>query len=370
MKFTCSQQILSKALNTVSKAVTVRTTIPILKGILIKANNDGTVTFSASDLDLSIEKKAHCNVIEPGEVVVFAKLFGDIIRKLPNEEISIELVNGNLSIKSLNSEFNIVGQSADEFPNIAEIKEISGTLSFDKDIFREMIKKTYFSASIDESKGVIVGVLMEIEENNFNMVALDGFRMAVSMEQMKNEKPGNIIISGKTLGEINKILSETDSNEDIKITIGDKKVILIIDNTKIVVRVIEGDFIKYRDILPKDAKTKMIVNRSELVTAIERASLLAKEGKNNLVKCTIEGNLLNVTSRSEEGTVKEDIIVEKTGEDLEIGFNSKYLLEALKAVDDESVLLELNTSITPCLIKPVTGNQFIYLILPVRITSS
>ena len=370
MKFSCPQQVLSKVLNTVSKAVSVRTTMPVLKGILIKADSEGYVTFSASDLDISIEKKIDANVIVPGEIVVYAKLFTDIIRKLPSEEILIELVEEIINIKSSYSEFNLVGMPTDEFPNIVDIKEVKNNLSFDKEIFKEMIKKTYFSASIDESKGVLVGVLLEIEKENFNMVAIDGFRMAVCREKMINAEEDNLIISAKTLGEVYKILSETDSMEDIYIVIGDKKVVLNIDNTKIVARTIEGDFIKYKDILPKEHKTNIIINRSTFITGIERASLLAKEGKNNLIKCTIEENLLNISSRSEEGNVKEDIIIEKTGDNIEIGFNSKYLLDALKAIDDDEIVIEFGTSTSPILIKPIEGNGFVYLVLPVRITSN
>lgn len=370
MKFNCNQQTLAKALNTVSKAVTVRTTIPILKGILIKAE-DGKITFSASDLDISIEKTIDATVEKEGSIVVSAKLFSDIIRKLPSEDIFIEVVNDtNVIIKTLNSEFTIVGQSSEEFPNISEIDDVKSRLSFNKEIFKSMIRKTYFSASTDDSKGVIVGVLLEMEENNFNMVALDGFRMAVCREQMKNESTGNIIIAGKTLGEILKILTESDGEEDVEIILGSKKALILIENTKISIRLIDGEFIKYKDILPKECTTRIIIDRNELLTGIERASLLAKEGKNNLIKCTVKENLMTINSRSEEGTVKEDIIMEKTGEDIEIGFNSKYLSEALKAVEDDEIMLELKTSVTPCLIKPIEGNAYEYLVLPVRISSN
>lgn len=370
MKFNCSQQVLNKALNTVSKAVTVRTTIPILKGILIKAEKN-QITFSASDLDMSIEKTIDANVEVPGSIVVSAKLFTDIIRKLPNDTISIELVNGNnIIIKTPSSEFTIVGQPGDEFPNTGEIDEEVSKLSFNKEIFKSMIKKTYFSASTDESKGVIIGVLLEMEENNFNMVALDGFRMAVCREPMKNSSCGNIIIAGKTLGEILKILTESEGDEDISIILGRKNALIFVDNTKISIRLIDGEFIRYKDILPKDKATRVVINRSELLTGIERASLLAKEGKNNLIKCTIQGNLLTINSRSDEGTVKEDIIMEKMGDNLEIGFNSKYLSEALKAIDDDEVALEFKSAITPCIIKPLEGNEYEYLVLPVRISSN
>ena len=371
MKFTCSQQSLSKALNTVSKAVTTRTTIPILKGILLKTSADGTLTLSASDLDLSIEKKIDVNVEQEGSVVVLSKLFSDIIRKLPNEQILIEeKENNTIMIKTNSSEFTIVGLPADEFPNINDAADNSNVLSFDKEIFKDMVKKTSFAASIDEAKGIIVGVLMEMEPDYVNMVALDGFRMAVAREEMKNAESKNIIISSKIINEVNKIVSETDPEGDINIMLSDKKAVILVDNTKVIIRLMDGEFIKYKDILPKVNKTKVEIGRAVLLESIERASLLAKEGKNNLIKLSIKNNLMTITSKSEEGNVKEEIIMEKTGDDLEIGFNSKYVIDVLKAVDDEQVMMEFNTSTTPCLVKPLTGNRYEYLILPVRIASN
>ncbi len=371
MKFTCNQQTLSKALNTVSKAVSTRTTIPILKGILLKTSSDGTLTLSASDLDLSIEKKIEVNVEKEGSIVVLSKLFSDIIRKLPNEEILIEeKENNTVLIKTASSEFTIVGIASDEFPNINDMEEHSNTLSFDREIFKNMIRKTSFAASIDESKGIIVGVLLEVEPESVNMVALDGFRMAVSREIMKNQESTKIVIAAKILNEVNKIISETDDESDISLMLSDKKAVILVDHTKIIIRLLEGEFIKYKDIIPEANQTKVNIGRSILLESIERASLLAKEGKNNLIKFTINNNLLTITSRSEEGNVKEEIVMEKTGEDLEIGFNSKYVIDVLKAIDDEQILMEFNTSTTPCLVKPISGDQFEYLVLPVRISSN
>jgi len=213
MKFSCNQQLLSKALNTVSKAVTSRTTIPILKGIKLEATSDNILILSASDLDLSIEKRMSVTVEEEGSIVVSAKLFTDIIRKLPNGEIDLEEQdNNNVVIKCFASEFVIVGQPAEEFPNIGEINE-EKKIVIDKELLKEMIKKTSFAASIDESKGIIVGVLLEMEEDSFNMVALDGFRMAVTRENIKNEEARKIRISARILNEIKKIITE---NEDSK----------------------------------------------------------------------------------------------------------------------------------------------------------
>ena len=374
MKFNCDQQLLSKALGTVSKAITQRTTIPVLKGILITATTDNKLKLTASNLDLSIEKTIDVNVEEEGSIVISdSKFFIDIIRKLPREQITIEVgENEKVKIKTPNTEVFCVSQSADEFPNTSEIENIQANLSFNKDIMKEMIRKTQFCASIDESKGIIIGVLMELEENSLNMVALDGFRMAVTRQQMMNERREKIVISAKIMNEINKILTESDDerDENIELVLSEKKAVMLLEGTKIVMRLLEGEFISYNDILPKESSTFIKVNRNMMIEAIERASLLAKEGRNNLIRVKVQENLMTISSASEEGSVKEDIIMEKNGEDLEIGFNSKYILDALKVIDDEEVRIEMVSAVKPCLIKPMEGNSYEYLILPVRIPSN
>jgi len=369
MKFICSQQSLSKALNTVSKAVTSRTTIPILKGILLKASSDGKLVLSASDLDISIEKTlSDINVEKEGEIVVLSKLFTDIVRKLPNEDIIIEqLEDMNISIKTSSAEFNILGISSEEFPATGNIEE-EEKIVFGKELLKDMIRKTVFSASIDDSKGIITGVLIELEEKSINMVALDGFRMAVVREEMKNDKKKRIIISGKILGEINKIIADVESEEDIEFIMSKNKAVLIFENIKIVIRLLEGEFIKYKDILPNEKKCEIKVNKILLHESMERAAILSREGKNNLIKFIINENLLTITSRSEEGNVRENIDITKEGIDLEIGFNSKYIIEVLKAINDEEILMQMVSSVKPCVVKPVSGNNYEYLILPVRIS--
>jgi len=368
MKFSCNQQTLTKALNIVSKAVTIRTTIPILKGILLNVDDNGVLTMSASDLDLSIEKKIKVDNSTSGSIVVLSKLFGDIIRKLPDETITIEENDGKVNIKCSNSEFNIIGLSADEFPNINPNEENEEKILFNKELLKDMIKKTAFSASIDENKGVITGVLIEMEENFLNMIAVDGFRMAITKEAMKNKEREDIIISAKILNEISRIISESeDSNEDIELLLNDKKAVFSMEDTKVILRLLEGKFMDYKRILPSESSCKVILNKNDFMSSVERASLLAKVGKNNLVKLDIKDNIIEITSKSDEGNVKENVIVSKEGDDVVIGFNSKYLIDALKVIDDENIVILFNNSVSPCLIKPVSGDSFEYLILPVRL---
>ena len=370
MKFTCNQQVLAKALNTVSKAVTNRTTLPILKGILIKADENGKLIFTASDLEISIKKEIEANIEEPGSAVVMSKLFGDIIRKLPNEEITVKSEDENsIVIKTNFSEFKVVSFPVEEFPKIGEKEEGSEEIVFDKNVFRDMVRKTSFAASIDESKGILTGILTEINREDINMVSLDGFRLALVNEKATSEKEHKYVISAKVMNEISRIVSEDEEEGDIRISLGEKKAVLNIGSTEVVLRIMEGEFIKYRDIIPSENPIKVILGRDILLESVERASLLAKEGKNNLIKISIKNELMTVTSRSEEGNVKEEIIVDKEGNDIEIGFNSKFVIDVLKAIDDEKISLNFKNGVSPCVVKPVEGNAYEYLILPVRIPS-
>ncbi len=368
MKFICQQQNLIKALNIVSKAVSVRTTMPVLKGIMLKAE-DGSLTMSASDLDLSIQDTIPAEVSESGSVIVMARLFSDIVRKLPGDEVQVEFNDeSNVLIKSLNSEFKIIGMPTDEFPVINNEVDEDDFIEFDKSTFREMIDKTSFAASIDEARGVITGVLLELSQEEIQMVAIDGFRMAINRRTMYNEKPYRFIIPARILNELSKIIADTESDNDkARLYLNEKKAIFRFDSVQAELKLLDGNFIAYKDILPKSSRITVICDRDLLEESIERASLLTKTGKNNLIKLNIMQNVLEITSDSDEGNVKEEIIIDKSGDDLVIGFNAHYILDVLKAIDDEKIKILLNSGINPCLIEPAEGDDYQYLVLPVRI---
>ena len=202
------------------------------------------------------------------------------------------------------------------------------------------------------------------------MAALDGFRLAVANCDMPSEEEKSVVIPARILAEIQKILMESSEEEEVSLVLDDKKAEIITKETRIVARLLEGEFIKYNDIIPKTYKTRCLVNREELLSGIERASLLSKEGKNNLIKMDIANGKIEITSRSEEGNSKESIVCESEGDELVIGFNSKYVSDALKAVGDEEIVMEMSSPVSPCLIKPVEGDSFTYLVLPVRISAN
>lgn len=369
MKFKCAQQELNRALNTVSKAVSSRTTIPVLKGILLTAREDKLI-LTSSNLDMSIRKEIDAVVEEEGSTVAVAKLFGEIIRKLPSETVFIEDSGSDiLSIATSSSSFQVMTLPAEEFPETGKREEGDQELVFDKELFRNMVRKTAFAASIEEAKGVLTGILTEMSSDHICMVALDGFRLALANEPMKNEIERKFIVSARIMNEISRIITEDDQQEDMKLYLGTKRAIITTGKTEIFMRLMEGEFIDYHRIIPEDASTKLIINRELFLDSIERASLLAKEGKNNLVKITIHEDIMIITSRSEEGNVREELTIDKEGNDIEIGFNSKYVMDVMKEIDDETVTMHLKTSVTPCVVRPAEGNSYEYLILPVRIPS-
>jgi DNA polymerase-3 subunit beta len=371
MKFICDQENLVKALNIVSKAVSMRTTLPILKGILIKCDNSKKNVFlSASDLDISIETGTEAIVEEEGSIVVSAKMFIDIVRKLPSGEVIFNLKEGDIvEVKRGYSEFTLQGIPADEFPRIDNIGE-GKSFSLGKNMLKNLIKGSSFAASTEEARGIITGVLLEVEKDNVSMVALDGYRMAIVKEYVKGEEERKLIISGKIVQDIGKLLSDDEPDDDVEINVSDKKAIFYLKDTKIVARLMDGDFIKYKEILPKDNNTKIKIRRIALMESVERASIIVREGKNSFIRFSLEDGQVIISSRAEEGTVRETVPIEKEGESIEIGFNARYMIDTLKAIEDEEIFMDFNTSISPCLVRPIEGDYYEYLILPVRLSTA
>ncbi|MDD6920543.1 MAG: DNA polymerase III subunit beta [Eubacteriales bacterium] len=365
MNFSCNQQQLSKILNTVSKAVSIRTTTPILKGIYISVNKDN-VTFCGSDGNIIIEEKLDAYIKEEGSVVVSANLFKETVRRFSSGNINIYKEDNKIVIKNEKSEHKIGWLPADEFPLIEEMKE-KEILNFDKEILKDMIAKTKFAASTDELKGIMRGVLFEIKKDSFNMIAIDGYKMAIVKEPMNNLKELSFVIEANILNEILNILKDNSLDKEINVDFDGKRAIFQIGSTKVSTRILEGKFIDYERILPRNNESKIIINRRELVDATERASILAREGNNNLIKLCIDENLLTITTRTDMGYVKEEVDIEKKGENLEIGFDSKLILDPLKVIDDENIVIEFRGPLDGAFITSCENGNYSYLVLPVRL---
>lgn len=363
MKIKVSQRELTKHINIAQKGISSRTTLQILDGILIETSKD-KLKLTGTDLEISIETFLDCEVLEEGSIVVNSRIFGDIIRKLPDANIFIEAKENNINIKCENSEFNIAGNPGEEYPDLPLIvKKDSFTIT--KDIFKSAIRQTVFATTQDETRPSLTGVLVEIENNTISFVALDGYRLALRKLPINSSLDLKIIIPGRSLNELNKILD--DKEEDLIINVAPGHVIFNVGDTIVYSRLLEGQFFNYKEIIRKDHKTKVRVNRRDFQNSLERASLLAKEEKANLVRLNIKDNEIIIRSNSEIGNVYEDILSAQDGEDVNIAFNSRYILEGIKVIDLEEIELNFMGSLNPCIINGVDDENYTYLVLPVRL---
>ncbi len=366
MKLKINQNELNKSINIVQKAVSARTPLPILSGILIEAK-DNMLILTATDLDLGIKTYSPCEVEEEGAIVVQSKLIGDFVRKLPsNSYVNIETMeNNNIEIKCLNSEINMLGNSASEYPENTFDND-GDSLFIKGEALKNLIKYTYFAAAQENIKPIFTGCLMEIKNNLCTFVALDGYRMAVKKIPVEYGGSISVVVPSKALLEILRIIEE--NKEDIEITVSESHISFKIENTTIISNLLEGKFMDYEGIIKDNFVTVVKAEASDIRDSVERASLLAKDDKNNLIILDIRDKSMQINSASEYGNVEENLSVEKTGEDLKIGFNSKYLLDFLKVIDSEKISINLIGKNNPCFITEEENKDYIYMVLPVRIS--
>lgn len=362
MKFSISKQELVSAVYNVQKAITGRGIIPILEGILIVAEKS-KLTLIGSNMDLIIESAVEANVIEEGKIVVDSRLFGDIIKRLPEVEITLEATTNNtLNITYLDFSGVLVHMDANEYPNMPIIEE-KDSVQISQKTIKSMIKSTIFSASQEDYRNVLTGVLFEINNGKINFVALDGCRAAIRSEKVQSELTISKVVPSKTLNEVYKILEDKDSL--ININFSSNHIVFDLGNTKISSRLLEGEFIKHEDIIPKEYNIRVTAKRHKLLDSIERASLIGKEEFGNKVLLEIQEDKMIISSNSNLGTIKEKINIILNGSDLKIAFNSKYLLDILKAIEVEEVVMEFFSSINPCIIKGKENQGYTYMIMPV-----
>ncbi len=363
MRIQVEQKKLSKAVNIVQKGISSKTTLPILDGILIETK-DNSIKLTGTDLDIGIETHVEANIIEKGSIVINSKLFGEIVRKLPNTPVDIEVKENNMNIVCEKTEYNLIGNPANEYP---ELPTLINQLTFNmpKDLFKDAVQKTVFATTQDETRPILTGVLLEIMNNRASFVALDGYRLALKSVNVDCPEDVKIVIPSRTLNELTKILE--DDEEDLKITLAPGHIIFDVGETLVFSRLLEGQFLNYRDIIRDEHNTKVNVNRKNLQDGLERASLLAKEEKANLVKLNIGENKIIIKSNSEIGNAHEEVFIDLEGKDLDIAFNSRYILDGIKAINSENVELFFMSSLNPCIIRPSNDESYIYLVLPVRL---
>ena len=364
MKIICSKAELLQGVNTVLKAVPAKTTMPILECILIDTT-DGQIKLTANDMELGIETKIKGDILDKGKIALEAKLFSEIVRKLPDSEVSIQTDDSYRAlIKCEKAKFNIAGKSGEDFSYLPEIEKTQ-MISLSQFPLKEIIRQTIFSIADNENNRLMTGELFEINGNELKVVSLDGHRISIRKIELKETyNPVKVVVPGKTLNEISKIL--TGGIEDnVRIFITGRHIMFEFDDTVVVSRLIEGEYFRIEQMLSSDYETKISMNKKELQSCIERASLLVKEGDKKPIIMNIMDESMELKINSFIGSMNEDIDIVKTGKDLMIGFNPKFILDALRVIDDENIDIYMINPKAPCFIRD-EEQKYIYLILPVN----
>lgn len=366
MKILCSKDSLLTGVNTVQRAVSNKNNLPILQGILLKAETQ-FLHFAATDLEMGIRCQVNAQVIEEGHIVVPAKLFSEIVRKLPDTTISLILNDESLTIEYYNSVITIKGFDPEEFPLLPDLFDpISFTLP--TDLFKNMIRQTVFACALEESRPVFTGILMQIENQTIRLVATDTHRLAYKVAEIPNENELEFsgIIPAKTMSEIYRLLK--DEEESLNISFNEAQVAFQFGTVNFISRLIDGQFPNYKQVIPKNCETKTHVSVREFMEAVERASLLARDGSigANIVRLKIDSSSLKIEQASEIGKISEQVVVDTEGNEVSIAFNSKFLLDVLRVAECDEIVFELSGSYSPGVIKPINDPNYLCLVLPVR----
>ncbi|MDD3402439.1 MAG: DNA polymerase III subunit beta [Hespellia sp.] len=364
MKIICNKSDLVKGVSIVSKAVPSKTTMPILECILIDATTD-VIKLTANDMELGIETTIEGTIVDRGILALNARIFSEIVRKLPDNEVTIttDEVNQTL-ITCEKAKFNIAAQSGEDFSYLPSIEK-DDYITISEFTLKEMIRQTIFSIADNDTNKMMTGELFEIEEDVLKVVSLDGHRISIRKVELKQSYPSKkVIVPGKTLQEISKIING-DSESEVDISFTRNHIVFEFDKTVVVSRLIEGDYFKIDQMLSSDYETKVKINKRELLNCIDRATLLIKEGDKKPIIINMTDETMELKIQSQIGSMNEEINIHKDGKDLMIGFNPKFLIDALRVIDDEEVDLYFMNAKAPCFIKDENQN-YIYLILPVN----
>jgi len=368
MKIICSKSDLLKSINISMKAVPSKTTMPILECVLIDASAD-MIKFTTNDMELGIETMVKGKIYEKGIIAIDAKMFYEIIRKLPDNEVIISSDdNYNVSIVCEKAKFNIGGKSGEDFSYLPFI-EREDCVTISQYTLKEIVRQTIFSIAPNDNNKLMTGELVDINGDTLKIVALDGHRIAIRKIQLKESYSNKkVIVPGKTLSEISKILSG-EVDDLVKIFFTKNHIVFEFDNTVVVSRLIEGQYFRVDQMLSSDYETKVKVNKKELLDCIDRATLFVKEGDKKPIILNILDGYMNLNIDSQIGSMNEDVDIDKEGKDILIGFNPKFLIDALKVIDDEEIYMYLMNPKAPCFIRD-EKESYTYLILPVNFNAA
>ncbi|MCL2079100.1 MAG: DNA polymerase III subunit beta [Oscillospiraceae bacterium] len=367
MKFTCSKIPLQNAVTISSRATASKSPIPLLEGILLEAK-DGNVKITGYDLKTGIITNVEAEVEKEGGIVINSRLLCEIIRKMPGSEISFSVSSEYIAqISSERSVIDILGSPTADYPEMPYIDE-QDKIVIEEAKLKKMIAQTNFAVSDNESRPIHTGALFETSGGQLTIVAVDGYRLALRREVLdKKDIPQlSFVVPGNALGEVERILS--DGEGEVYVTLGSKNIVFKIDEITLISRRLEGEFLNYKNSIPGQPKYCLNVKKEELISSIERVSLIISEKMKSPVRCTFEDKVVKLYTASALGKASDECTTDGDGEGLEIGFNDKFFIEALKAAPAEDVTLELNSGVSPCVITPSDdSNNFLYMILPVRL---
>lgn len=365
MKLYCNGLDLADSFSKVTKAITGKTNIPILEGVKISAVGNN-LTLTASDTEITIENTINAKILLEGEVVVPGKLMFELVRKMGSQQVELECLDEKtLNIKYMDSVSKIMLYKVDEFPKFID-NNYDNSFSMMQSKFKNMINKTIFCAASDDSRPILRGCLMKVKNKEISMVAIDGLRLAITKQELSmNSGEINVVIPARALNEISKLLSEND--EIVTIKTSNKKIMVDTVHTKIVAQLLEGDFVNYERIIPKESVTEIKVNCDQLNEALDRVSIISRTVQANLIKIEMSEGVMKIEANSEIGNINEKVAINMQGKDMKLAINSKFLSDCLRSIDTDYVKFNFSSSIQPCIITPITGDEFLYLILPVRL---
>jgi len=376
MKFSCEKALLKNAITVTSRAVAQKSSIPALEGLLLRAGEEG-LTVSGYNMQTGIRTRLSANVVEEGEIVVSSRLFSEIIRKMPDDVVMFsvsERMTIHLSCGA--ADFEISGLSAAEYPDLPEVED-EYSIRMDRKILKEMIEEVAFAVSTNESRPIHTGALFEVADNSLTMAAVDGFRLAVRREPLEKAEGGEFffVAPGQALNEVKGICGESKSGGDeetaASVTLGKRHILFAVGNTELICRRLEGEFLDYRNAIPKNNPISVTVETKDLIGSIDRVSVMISEKLKSPVRCVFDHDKIRLSARTATGDAKDICSMAGDGGGLEIGFNNRYLMEALRYAPADKVRIELNTSVSPALILPVEDDgKFLYMVLPVRLKAN
>lgn len=366
MKFICNSKELSNACNNVIRAVSTKVTIPTIEGILIECGSN-TLSLTGYDFEFGINTIMNVDVIEPGAIVINAKVLCDIIRKLSDEEVTIETNGTSVSIISGAAQYNITGIDADDYPELPSVNS-SKKIELDSRLIYSMVSQTLFAVADNESsKPVYTGLKFDINNNILTMIGVDGYRLAIRKENVEyTDEAIEFVVPKKTIRELIKLIN-TEEDSKIGIMMSKRHIVFEIDNYSIISRLLEGEFIDYTAAVPKVTKTTVLINTNDAINCIERTLPVIENNQKNPIRCLFDADQMRVSTVSSLGRVVDYTHANTSGERVEIGFNSKYMLDALNASDVDEVKIELTGPVSPAVIKPINNENFLFLVLPMRL---